>query len=130
MLQGAVRSLLRQPAFTLAAIATLALGIAAPTLVFSTVNAVLLKPLPYPQAEDIDTVRTYMTNGRFTIGLMASEEMAALQRQSPLIQAMAMVEPRQGATVTIGGDAQQVTAYAVSGSFFDLFSLPMALGRA
>ena len=129
MLKGAIRSLVRQPAFVLAAIATLALGIAAPTALFSTLNAVLLKPLPYPHAEDIYTVRTYMTNGRFTIGLMASEEMMTLQRQSPLIKAMAMVEPRQGATVAVGGDARQVTAYGVSGDFFDLFGLPMALGR-
>ena len=70
MLKGAIRSLVRQPTFVVAAVATLALGIAAPTAIFSTVNAVLLKPLPYPHPEDLYTVRTYMTNGRFTIGLM------------------------------------------------------------
>jgi hypothetical protein len=80
LLKGAVRSLVRQPAVVVAAVATLALGIAAPTAMFSTVNAVLLKPLPYPHPEDLYTVRTYMTNGRFTIGLMASEEMLTLQR--------------------------------------------------
>jgi len=129
MLKGAIRSLVRQPTFVVAAVATLALGIAAPTAIFSTVNAVLLKPLPYPHPEDLYTVRTYMTNGRFTIGLMASEEMMTLQRQSPLIQTMAMSLRLQGATVMAGAEARPVAAYGVSGDFFHLFGLPMALGR-
>jgi putative ABC transport system permease protein len=130
MLKSALRSFARQRSFVAAAVGTLALGIAAPTALFSTVNAVLLKPLPYPHAEDIYTVRTYMTNGRFTIGLMASEEMTALQRRSLLVQTMAMGEPVNGATVTIGADARQLSAYGVSGDFFDLVGLPMALGRS
>lgn len=130
MLKSALRSFARQRSFVAAAVGTLALGIAAPTALFSTLNAALLKPLPYPYAEDIYTVRTYMTNGRFTIGLMASEEMTALQRQSPLIQTIAMGDPLGGATLTVNGDARQVAAYEVSSDFFDLFGLPMAVGRA
>ncbi|HEY3885857.1 MAG TPA: ADOP family duplicated permease [Vicinamibacterales bacterium] len=130
MLRYSFRALVGQRSFAAAAVATLALGIAAPTAIFSTVNAVLLEPLPYARAGDIYTVRTYMTNGRFTIGLMASEEMTALQRQTPLIDAIAMSEPQQGATVTTGSDARQVAAFGVSAGFFDLFGLPMAFGRA
>ena len=51
-LRFALRSLRRAPPFPLAAIATLALGIGATTAIFSTLNAVLLKPLPYPEPED------------------------------------------------------------------------------
>jgi len=74
---AAARSLLRQPSFALAAVGTLALGIAAPTALFSTVNAVLLNPLPYPRPQDIYTVRTFFPSGRFTIGLVASERSVA-----------------------------------------------------
>jgi hypothetical protein len=68
-LKVAFRRLRRQPWFAAAAIVTLALGIAAPTTLFALVDATLLKPLPYPRYQDIYTVRTTMSDGRFTIGL-------------------------------------------------------------
>lgn len=128
MLTVATRSLLRQPSFALAAVGTLALGIAAPTALFSTVNAVLLKPLPYPRAEDIYTVRTFFPSGRFTIGLVASEEMSALAGFADVIVATAATQRIDAAIVTDVG-ARQVIAYGVSDGFFDLLGLPMAIGR-
>jgi len=71
-LRFAVRSLRRAPAFPLAAIATLALGIGATTAIFSTLNAVLLKPLPYPNPDDLYGIRTNLTDGRVTTGLLSS----------------------------------------------------------
>ncbi len=55
-LRFAFRQLFKSPAFTLVAILTLALGIAASTAIFSVVDAVLLHPLPYPHSEQIVTV--------------------------------------------------------------------------
>jgi putative ABC transport system permease protein len=127
MLKPAVRSLIRQPGFTCAAVATLTLGIAAATALFSTVNAALIEPLPYPRAQDIYTVRTYMIDGRFTVGLVATEEMSTLQRLAPSIH-VALGARRDG-TITADGARRQVVVYDVSPRVFDLFGLPMALGR-
>ncbi len=127
-LRLALRRLLRQPGFAASAVATLALGIAAPTALFTLVNALLLKPLPYARAADIYTVRTTMTDGRFTIGLLASEEIGALRRSTDAIDASALVV-RLDDTVVTEATSRQVTTFGVSEGFFDLFGVPMARGR-
>src|SRR5437660_2072081 len=56
-LRYAVRGLSRRPAFTFAAVLTLALGIGATTAIFSVVYSVLIKPLPYPNADELVRIR-------------------------------------------------------------------------
>ena len=74
----AIRGLRKAPAFPLAAIATLALGIGATTAIFSTLNAVLLKPLPYPNPQDLYNIRTTLIDGRVTTGLVSGGEIFRL----------------------------------------------------
>src|ERR1700674_5029729 len=71
-------SLRRQPAFTLAAVATLAVGIGATTAIFSTVNAALLRPLPYQRPEDLFALYAPATDGRFTTGRDSGVEIMRL----------------------------------------------------
>src|SRR5947208_7722122 len=79
-LRYAVRKLTAAPAFTLAAVATLAIGIGATTAIFSTVNATLLRPLPYVHPEDLIALRTRYADGRVTTGLVAPAELARLNQ--------------------------------------------------
>ena len=62
-LRHALRALLRRPAFTFAAVLTLALGIGATTAIFSVVYSVLIKPLPYPNADELVRLR-HMAGGQ------------------------------------------------------------------
>src|SRR6476660_8645721 len=82
----ALRNLRKTPAFPLAAIATLALGIGATTAIFSTVNAVLLRPLPYPNPNDLFGLRTTLTDGRVTTGMLADNELLRLNDPSLSIE--------------------------------------------
>ena len=62
-LHQTLRGLPRRPAFTLAVVLTLALGIGATTAIFSVVNGVVIKPLPYPESEALVTVMPSALNG-------------------------------------------------------------------
>lgn len=104
------------------------MGIAAPTAMFAVVNATLLRPLPYTRADEIYAVRTAMTDGRFTIGLVASAEMNALRRSTDAVVQFGMAWQSEG-TIETNDGVKQVTAYGVTQGFFDLFGLPMAYGR-
>ncbi|HEX3703735.1 MAG TPA: hypothetical protein VHU82_10405 [Vicinamibacterales bacterium] len=77
-LKYALRQLRKTPMFSCAAIATLAVGIGATTAIFSTVNATLLRPLPYPHAGDLVDVHTQLQDGRVTSGLLSAVEIGAL----------------------------------------------------
>jgi len=128
MFRIAFRSLVRQPSFTLAACGTLAMGVAAATTLFATVNEALLRPLPYPRSQDIHTIRTYFPSGRFTIGLVGTEEMAAVAELQDAVAAVAVAR-RFDLALRTDAVARQVTAYGVSEGFFPLFQVPVAMGR-
>jgi predicted permease len=142
-LSFAVRTLLGRPALALAAVATLAVGIGATTAIFSTVNAALLRPLPYPTPDALYTLGTALTDGRFSTGLIAPSEAMALNGSTASVIKAALVR-RTDTTVTgdasgsrqsqnqstnAGPEPVQVIVYSVSEGFFDLFGLPMTLGQ-
>ncbi len=124
----ALRTLRRTPAFPLAAIGTLAIGIAATTAIFSTVNAALLKPLPYPSPGDLYSLRTALTDGRVTTGNLSPVEIIRLNDPNLSIAYAAGLQGNDVTLLRSDGTPQKTRAYAVSTGFFELFGLPMALG--
>ena len=124
----ALRSFGRAPAFPLAAIATLALGIGATTAIFSTLNAVLLKPLPYPEARDLYSIRTALTDGRVTTGMLSNGEVSRLNAPDLSIARAAGMQSADLTLLHDDGTPQHVKIYGVTEGFFELFGLPMTLG--
>jgi putative ABC transport system permease protein len=127
-LKFALRSFRRAPAFPLAAITTLALGIGATTAIFSTLNAVLLKPLPYPDAENLYNIRTMLTDGRVTTGMLSNGEISRLNGTTSTILLAAGMQQADLTLLHQDGTPQHVKIYGVTEGFFELFGLPMTLG--
>jgi putative ABC transport system permease protein len=127
-LRFALRTLRRTPAFPLAAIGTLAIGIGATTAIFSTVNAVLLKPLPYPDSRNLYSLRTALTDGRVTTGNLSPVEIIRLNDPSLSIVRAAGLAGNDVTLLRNDGTPLKTRAYAVSEGFFELFGLPMTLG--
>jgi putative ABC transport system permease protein len=127
-LRFALRSYRRAPAFPLAAIATLALGIGATTAIFSTLNAVLLKPLPYPQAENLYNIRTTLTDGRVTTGMLSNGEISRLNGTTSTIVRATGMQQNDLTLLHEDGTPQHVKVNGVTEGFFEVFGLPMTLG--
>ena len=123
-----LRAFRRSPGFPLTAIATLALGIGATTAIFTTLSAVLLKPLPYPKAENLYSLRTALTDGRVTTGLLSGGEIFRLNDPKLSIERAAGFQPFDLTLLATDGTPTHVIVYGVSDGFFELFGLPMTMG--
>ena len=127
-LRFAFRQLLKSPAFTLVAVLTLGLGIAASTAVFSVVDAVLLHPLPYPHSEQIVTVAQTVRSTGVSYGDASPANFIDWSAQNSVFSAMAC--GRSSARSLSGGEQpESVRATTVSGQFFSLFQTAPLLGR-
>ena len=123
-----LRAFRRSPGFPLTAIATLALGIGATTAIFTTLSAVLLKPLPYRNPQDLYGLRTALTDGRVTTGLLSGGEIYRLIDPKLSIERAAGFESGDLTLLSADGTPSHVQVYAVTEGFFELFGLPMTMG--
>jgi len=122
----AVRRLLQSPGFTLVAALTLALGIGATSAIFSVVNAVLLRPLPYPEADRLVQVAA-LWQGR-TVAYLSPQNFLDIEAQAKSFERLAATDT-SGMTLTGHGDAVRLEGAEVSASFFDVLRARPALGR-
>lgn len=126
-LRMATRRLGRAPGFAIVATATLALGIGATTAIFSVVNAVLLRPLPYPEADRL--VILWLDNQAEQIQRDVTSYPNFLDwREARAFSGMAGYASRVG-TFTGDGDAEQYAGARVTGDFFQVLGVPPQLGR-
>jgi hypothetical protein len=126
----AARSLRRSPGFAAVAVLTLATGIGATTALFSTVNATVLRPLPYPHPEQLVNVRSRLTTGQITTGLLSPLNIGLLNDpQLPVERAAGLSpQPQDGTLVGDDGVPIHILMTGVTDGFFDVLGLPMALG--
>ena len=132
-LKLAFRQLRKSPGFTLVAVLTLALGIGANTAIFSVVESVLLRPLPFPRAEQL--VRIYEAldeNGARSASLNLSDRTVARFREFGR-EIFEDVAGGVGGAAVVGvngvSPVQTVPTAQVTSNFFDVLGLPPAQGR-
>jgi predicted permease len=128
-IQYAIRQLLKHRAFALIAILALALGIGANTAIFSVVNAVLLRPLPYPQAEQL--VWLWGTNPLNDIPKETASypDYADWRAQAQSFQAMGAFAQTSPILTGSDGEPERLPGGYAMGDFFSVIGVEPALGR-
>ena len=122
----ALRSVSRSPGYAAIAVVTLALGIGATTTIFSVVNGIFLRPLPYPSAERLMEVRTVYENG--FQGSFSYPDFEDLRDQNRTFAGLAAYTNRTASAAT-GEQGFRVAWTRVSPGFLSVIGVPPALGR-
>jgi putative ABC transport system permease protein len=124
-----LRLLWKRPGFTAVALAVLALGVGANTAIFSVVNAVHLRPLPYPGAERILAFDGVNPSKGIEESNMSAPDFADWQAQARSFEAMSLYT-EGGSNLTGGTEPERVTAAWVGADFFRVIGVGAARGRA
>jgi putative ABC transport system permease protein len=126
-LRYALRTLLKSPGFTAVAVLTLALGIGANTAIFSVINGVLLRPLPF---RDVDRVmRVMTTTADDPSGGHSAPDFEDLQRENASFGALAGYRPALFTATVQPGQPVQLEGAFVTIDFFDVLGVQAASGR-
>jgi putative ABC transport system permease protein len=123
----AARKLFRTPGFTTITVATLALAIGATTAVFSIINGVLLKPLPFPRPDEIVAVGSYGREPR--LSSMSPLDFIDYRDQSRSFVGMAAINTGTTNLTAAGAQPLRLNAAWVGAQFFELLGVNPALGR-
>ncbi|HXT64311.1 MAG TPA: ABC transporter permease, partial [Pyrinomonadaceae bacterium] len=130
-LRYAARMLVKAPGFTTIAIITLALGIGANTALFSVINATLLQPVPYPDADRMVLVWQTYGSDPDNINIVSAPNIQDIQKQNDVLGPIAMFDSA-GKGYNLGGENQpeRVGGERVTANFFDVLGVKPLLGRA
>ena len=124
-----VRTLRKNPGFTVIAIVALALGIGANTAIFSVVNAVLLRPLPFRNPDQLVMIWEDASHLGFPKNTPSPANFLDWQRQNTVFAGMAAMAPRSY-NLTGSGQPERLDARRVSANLFDLLGIQPQLGRS
>ena len=122
-----LRSLLRQPLFTIAAVSVLALGIGANTALFSLIDSVLLRPLPYPQSDRL--IVLLGTDGLRTIASSSLPDYLDWRASQRSLTDLALAR-RDSFNFSLRGQApERVIGGTITANYFDILGVPPQMGR-
>jgi putative ABC transport system permease protein len=124
-LRFAVRQLMKSPGFTIVAVATLAIGIGANTAIFSVVNAMLLNPLPYPEANRLVVVNEAPPGNR---NGSCGGTFLDWYRNNQHFEQLAAFHPVNKIATGLG-EPLQLTGWEVTAEFLQVYRITPALGR-
>ena len=128
LLSHAWRALARRRAFTLTATLTLSAGIAVTTTMFSIVNGILLRPLPYPDGGQVVTVQEASPGRRERVSLIAPARLEDWNRSTRAFAALSG-SYTENVTDTSGAEPERLDGRRVLPRFFEVFGMPPLLGR-
>src|SRR5215510_12352609 len=123
-----VRMLVKHPGFTAIAVLTLALGIGANVTIFSVVNAVLLSPLPYPEADRLVYLWSEAPNQNIRERASAYANFSEWRNQNKSFEDLAVFDPTV-VTLTGAAEPEQVMSVRASANLFSLLGVTPSLGR-
>jgi predicted permease len=126
-LRFAARTLRKNAGFTTVAVLTLALGIGANTAIFSIVNAVFLRPLPFPNANRIFLVRR--AGNQFGGASISMPVFLAWQPEADMFEHLGLVHWRLDASLTGAGESERIPSELISPEFLPALGVEPALGR-
>ena len=124
----AIRSLRKQPVFSLVAVITLTLGIGANTAIFSLLYQILLRPLPYPDAERLVFIWNTYPGINLAQASVSIPDYIDRKTQAPAIEDATLITMRT-ANLNEGGNPEQLRSLAVTPSFFSTLQRQPFLGR-
>ncbi|HEY9229815.1 MAG TPA: ABC transporter permease, partial [Gemmatimonadaceae bacterium] len=123
------RTLRKNPAFSITAVLTLALGIGASTAIFSVVNAVLLRPLPYANPERLAIIWGDLRARSVFNFPFAPGDMPDLREQATAFESIAGVNTGRATYMGDGGKPEQITGAFVTPNIFTVLGARVAFGR-
>jgi putative ABC transport system permease protein len=129
-LKYALRMLLKTPGFTVIAIFTLALGIGANSAIFSVIDAVLLRPLPYPEADRIVYFEGRNPSQGITDSNISLPDFEDWTAQSSAFSHTVFYWTGNGALAMQGGEPERIPRAGIKSDFFDVLGVHPLLGRS
>ena len=137
-LRIAARSLARRPGFALGVALTLGLGIGATTTIYSVVDGVMLRPLPYDDPSTLVSVGSLVSGMEWVdgdgtlqdLGKMSVPDYQDLQERARSFETLAAIDARGwGVTLAVDDGVEEVAGSAASAELFEILGVSPALGR-